>query len=125
MIGPKCDFYHTQNKTKNPQVHPNSHSNQMRRIDSSGSMNSLSTYRLHNALKEKARVNRFKTYDITQLYICPLGDWSKNLIKTIEEQKQLWCACWVRGLFASPFSIAQNFSHLVLGEEWVFLQLYV
>jgi hypothetical protein len=63
-------------------------------------------------LKDEAReeLNRFKT---TQVFICPIGDWSKGLIQDLKQQKQLR-ACWVRGPYTSPYFVAQEFSHLIL-----------
>ena len=49
----------------------------------------------------------------TQVFICPLGDWTRNLMNELSDQKQLR-ACWVRGPYTSPYFVAQNFSHLVL-----------
>ncbi len=62
---------------------------------------------------EEARIDLRGQYNTTQVFICPVGDWTKNLMKELSHQKQLR-ACWVRGPYTSPYTVAQNFSHLVL-----------
>ena len=62
---------------------------------------------------EEAREDIHDQYDTTQVFICPVGDWSKNLMQELSDQKQLR-ACWVRGPYTSPYHVAQNFSHLIL-----------
>lgn len=68
---------------------------------------------LKMSLVEEARKDIHNKYDTTQVFICPVGDWSKNLMKELEHQQQKR-ACWVRGPYTSPYFVAQNFSHLVL-----------
>ncbi len=43
----------------------------------------------------------------------PVGDWTKEVYDEVHSQRQLR-HCWVRGPFVSTYSIASNFSHLVL-----------
>ncbi len=64
-------------------------------------------------LMDEARDDLNNRYQTTQVFINPAGDWSRGVLKDVQKQKQLR-ACWVRGPFKSPYSIAQNFSHLVL-----------
>ncbi len=64
-------------------------------------------------LMSEARADLKNRYPTTQVFINPVGDWSRQLLQDVQEQKQLR-ACWVRGPYKSPYSIAQNFSHLVL-----------
>lgn len=67
----------------------------------------------HSLVEKEAREDILEKYDTTQVFIYPIGDWTKNLMKELENQRQLR-ACWVRGPYTSPFFVAQNFSHIVL-----------
>ena len=60
----------------------------------------------------EARQGR-KIFDTTQVFISPIGDWSKQLLSQVNSRKQLQ-SCWIRGPFTSPYFIAHDFSHLVL-----------
>ena len=62
---------------------------------------------------EEAREDLHKKYETIQVFICPAGDWTKRVMKELASQKQLR-ACWVRGPYTSPYSVAQDFSHLAL-----------
>lgn len=64
-------------------------------------------------LVEEAREDLSNMYQTTQVFINPVGDWSKGLVKDVKEQKQLR-ACWVRGPYTSPYFVAMEFSHLIL-----------
>jgi hypothetical protein len=64
-------------------------------------------------MKEEAREQFHDKFQTTQVFICPVGDWSKGLGQDLIDQKQLR-ACWVRGPYTSPYSVVQDFSHLVL-----------
>lgn len=64
-------------------------------------------------IREEARESIHNQYDTTQVFITPVGDWSNNLMQELEDQQQKR-ACWVRGPYTSPYSVASNFSHLVL-----------
>ena len=68
---------------------------------------------IRSCLVMEAREDIHNQFDTTQVFICPVGDWSKNLMKEVEDQRQLR-ACWVRGPYTSPYHVAQSFSHLVL-----------
>lgn len=61
----------------------------------------------------EAREDLRSQYETTQIFVVPAGDWTKNVYKEVSERKQLR-SCWVRGPFVSPYSIANNFSNLVL-----------
>jgi len=54
--------------------------------------------------------DRYKT---TQVFIAPVGNWSRRLNEEVSEGANL-SSCWVRGPFTSPFSVGNSFSHLVL-----------
>ncbi len=80
----------------------------------SESPSSSSHYPLKSRFVAEAREDLSNKYKTTQVFICPLGDWTRGLINELEDQKQLR-ACWVRGgPYISPYFVAQNFSHLVL-----------
>jgi hypothetical protein len=64
-------------------------------------------------MKAEAREQLNGRFETTQVFICPVGDWSKGLIEDLKHQKQLR-ACWVRGPYTSPYFVAQDFSHLIL-----------
>jgi len=65
---------------------------------------------VEEAREDLSNINRYPT---TQVFMCPVGDWTKGLLKDIHEQKQLR-ACWVRGPYTSPYFVAREFSHLIL-----------
>lgn len=59
--------------------------------------------------------DHIKQYSTTQVFISPVGDWSKELFDQVKSTKHLRsCSCWVRGPYTSPYFIAHNFNHLVL-----------
>ncbi len=60
----------------------------------------------------EARQKR-KRFDTTQVFIRPVGDWSKQLYNEVNRRMQLQ-SCWVKGPFTSPYFIAHDFSHIVL-----------
>lgn len=62
---------------------------------------------------EEARAEIRNTYNTTQVFIIPAGDWTKRLYEEVDSQDQLR-SCWVRGPYISPYSIAADFSHLIL-----------
>ena len=62
---------------------------------------------------QEARSDHSNIYHTTQMFISPVGDWTRGLVHDIRKQKQLR-ACWVRGPCTSPFFVAREFSHLVL-----------
>merc|ERR1711908_21742 len=49
----------------------------------------------------------------TQVFISPSGDWTELVSREVKDKNQLR-SCWVRGPYASPYTIASNFNHLVL-----------
>ena len=56
-----------------------------------------------------------KKYNTTQVFISPIGDWSKGLFEQVKETRHLRsCSCWVRGPYTSPYFIAHDFHHFVL-----------
>ena len=61
----------------------------------------------------EARKDMHSQYKTTQLFIAPVGDWTKRVAKEITDKSQMR-SCWVRGPYASPFSIASNFNNMVL-----------
>jgi hypothetical protein len=63
-------------------------------------------------LLHEARQN-LKRFDTTQVFISPIGNWSKGLLDQVRERKQLQ-SCWIRGPFTSPYFVAHDFSHLIL-----------
>jgi len=62
---------------------------------------------------EEARAEVRDSYNTTQVFIIPAGDWTKRLYEEVNSQEQLR-SCWVRGPFISPYAIAAEFSHLIL-----------
>lgn len=62
---------------------------------------------------KEARQDINQQYVTSQVFIAPVGDWTKRIAKEITDQDQLR-SCWVRGPYASPYTIATNFNHLVL-----------
>ena len=54
-------------------------------------------------------------YDTTQVFIMPVGDWTRRVSAVLRDQQtRRHRTCWVRGPFTSPFSVAHEFSQLVL-----------
>lgn len=49
----------------------------------------------------------------TQIFMVPAGDWTKEVYNEVSFRTQLR-SCWVRGPYVSPYSVASNFSNLVL-----------
>ena len=62
---------------------------------------------------EEAREDLRKRSETTQVFINPVGDWSKGLLDELKTQRQLR-ACWVRGPYTSPYTAVQSFSHIIL-----------
>ena len=62
---------------------------------------------------QEARDELRSQYKTTQVFIAPAGDWTKQVYTDVSQQKQLR-SVWVRGPYVSPYSIASNFSSLVL-----------
>ena len=62
---------------------------------------------------ELARDYAGSSYDTTQIFIAPGGDWSRRVNSDVKEQKHLR-SCWVRGPYTSPYHIGNAFSHLIL-----------
>ena len=52
-------------------------------------------------------------FDTTQVFISPIGDWSKGLYNQVIGRKQLQ-SCWVRGPFTSPYFVAHEYGHFVM-----------
>ena len=77
---------------------------------SSGTGFTFSTSLLSN---HKAVRRNSPSFDTTQVFISPLGNWTKGLLKQVQGRKQLQ-SCWIHGPFVSPYSIVHDFSHLVL-----------
>lgn len=54
-----------------------------------------------------------KRHETTQIFVAPLGDWSRNLNRQVLQRTNL-SSCWVRGPYTSPYHVGSSFSHLVL-----------
>jgi hypothetical protein len=67
----------------------------------------------HTSLLVNEARQDFKKFDTTQVFISPVGDWSKGLLEQVQGRRQLR-SCWVSGPFTNPYFIAHDFSHLVL-----------
>jgi hypothetical protein len=52
-------------------------------------------------------------YETTQIFVAPIGDWSKSLSETVKRNEHLTRSCWVRGPFTSPYSISNSFANLI------------
>ena len=61
----------------------------------------------------EARERVLDRYNTTQIFITPNGDWSNEVVSSVQNRKHLR-ECWVSGPYTSPFSVARQFSHLVL-----------
>jgi len=61
---------------------------------------------------EEARKDFHSQYETTQLFIAPVGDWTKSVAQHITDKSQLR-SCWVRGPYTSPYSVASNFNNMV------------
>ena len=61
----------------------------------------------------EARERVLDRYNTTQIFITPIGDWSHEVVNSVQNRKHLR-ECWVSGPYTSPFSVARQFSHLVL-----------
>lgn len=64
-------------------------------------------------LVAEAREDISTKYKTTQVFVYPLGDWTEGLMDELADQQQLR-ACWVRGPYTSPYSVAPNYSHFIL-----------
>ena len=55
-------------------------------------------------------------FGTTQVFIMPAGDWTMRVAAAVKEQEGVRRnrTCWIRGPYSSPFSIASDFSQLVL-----------
>eukprot|EP00558_Chaetoceros_sp_UNC1202_P007497 CAMPEP_0197234810 /NCGR_PEP_ID=MMETSP1429-20130617/2458_1 /TAXON_ID=49237 /ORGANISM="Chaetoceros sp., Strain UNC1202" /LENGTH=238 /DNA_ID=CAMNT_0042693301 /DNA_START=42 /DNA_END=758 /DNA_ORIENTATION=- len=62
---------------------------------------------------QEAREEIRSQYDTTQVFISPGGDWTEQVYKDVTDHEQRR-SCWIRGPYVSPYSIASNFSNLVL-----------
>ena len=60
-----------------------------------------------------AREDHLEKYNTTQIFISPVGDWSKGLLSQVQGRKELR-SCWVRGPFLSPYFVVHDYNHLVL-----------
>jgi hypothetical protein len=54
-------------------------------------------------MRNEARENLEDRYSTTQVFMHPVGDWTKGLAKDLTEQKRQLSACWVRGPYTSPY----------------------
>ncbi len=64
--------------------------------------------------------DRLREYNTTQVFISPVGDWSKGLFEQVKGTKNLRsCTCWVRGPYTSPYFIAHDFNHFVLAASGI------
>ena len=76
----------------------------------------VSTHKDHtkdSLILQEAREELRSQYKTTQIFIAPAGDWTKQVYADVTAHRQLR-SCWVRGPYISPYSIASNFSSLVL-----------
>jgi len=64
-------------------------------------------------IMKEARKDMYAQYETTQVFIAPVGDWTKRVAKVITDKSQMR-SCWVRGPYTSPYSIASNFNNMVL-----------
>lgn len=67
---------------------------------------------LSGKIFQEAREDIRSAFDTTQIFIKPVGDWTKQLHTEVSVGHR--SACWVRGPYVSPYSIASDFSRLVL-----------
>ena len=67
----------------------------------------------NSKLLMEARERVLDRYNTTQIFITPNGDWSNEVVSSVQNRKHLR-ECWVSGPYTSPFSVARQFSHLVL-----------
>lgn len=70
-------------------------------------------HKTESLVLQEAREELRSQYDTTQVFIAPAGDWTKQVYSDVSRQKQLR-SVWVRGPYISPYSVASNFSSLVL-----------
>ena len=61
----------------------------------------------------EARERVLERYSTTQIFINPNGDWSNEVVSSVQNQKHLR-ECWVSGPYTSPFSVARQYSNLLL-----------
>jgi len=64
------------------------------------------------SIDEDAR-RGLETFDTTQIFVMPVGDWTRALSQAVLKRRQRR-ACWVRGPFVSPYAAAKDFSQLIL-----------
>ena len=63
----------------------------------------------------RVRVAGEHDYETTQVFIMPAGDWTKRVSKAVLELgSRRHRSCWIRGPYTSPFTIAHDFSQLIL-----------
>ena len=62
---------------------------------------------------EEAREHIRSQSNTTQIFMVPAGDWTKEVYNKVSSRTQLR-SCWVRGPYVSPYSVAGDFSNLVL-----------
>merc|ERR1712232_491415 len=53
-------------------------------------------------------------YNTTQIFMMPVGDWTRVLSSAIESRPRQRRACFVRGPYVSPYLVAKDFSQLLL-----------
>jgi len=64
-------------------------------------------------IMKDARKDMHSQYETTQLFIAPVGDWTKRVTKEITDKSQMR-SCWIRGPYTSPYSITSKFNNMVL-----------
>eukprot|EP00554_Chaetoceros_debilis_P010517 CAMPEP_0194110562 /NCGR_PEP_ID=MMETSP0150-20130528/9789_1 /TAXON_ID=122233 /ORGANISM="Chaetoceros debilis, Strain MM31A-1" /LENGTH=483 /DNA_ID=CAMNT_0038799779 /DNA_START=508 /DNA_END=1956 /DNA_ORIENTATION=+ len=62
---------------------------------------------------EEAREQIRSQSNTTQIFMVPAGDWTNEVYNEVSSRTQLR-SCWVRGPYVSPYSVAGDFSNLVL-----------
>jgi len=62
---------------------------------------------------KEARQDLTNQYDTTQVFIAAAGDWSTGLSNDMKVRKEQR-ACWVRGPYTSPYSVASHYNHFLL-----------
>lgn len=57
-----------------------------------------------------------ESYNTTQCFIMPVGDWTKELSEAVKSRGRTarHRTCWIRGPYSSPFSVAKDFSQIIL-----------
>ena len=64
-------------------------------------------------IKQEARQDLNNRYSTTQVFISPVGDWTRGLREDLLSSNH-HRGCWVRGPYTSPFFVAKSFSNLLL-----------